>query len=398
MAVYKLFPTKDSTIYSKYPAKNTGLDAIMEASADYSSPIPQVSRYLIQFSQDEIDNLITDTIGEDKFYGNKVNVNLVNYIANIENLNTDTTLEVYAISGSWNMGTGRFNDTPETDNGCSWVYKTYSGSNKWSVDNFSNYVTASYGEVPGGGTWYTASEVGLSITASKTYTYTSDKDLKLNVTNIVTNWYDYSKGSGEAATELPQDLPFELGLEAFPNDGFIIKLGEDDEFQANKYKQAKLQFYSVDTNTIYPPELQFQWEDVVFDTGSSTIPIIQNSELVASLDNNPGEFRRDSVHRFKINCRPRFPSRTYQTSSIYLNQHYLPISSSYAVKDLDTNEFVIDFNDDYTRISADATSSYFDLYMKGLEPERYYQLLLKVPIDNQTLILDDNYYFKVING
>ena len=36
--------------------------------------------------------------------------------------------------------------------------------------------------------------------------------------------------------------------------------------------------------------------------------------------------------------------------------------------------------------------------MKGLEPERYYQILLKVPIENQILILDDNYYFKVVNG
>ena len=191
---------------------------------------------------------------------------------------------------------------------------------------------------------------------------------------------------------------FELGLEAFANDGFIIKLGEETEFEADRYKQPNLKFYSIDTNTIYPPELQIQWEDVVFDTGSSTIPIISNPELVASLDNNPGEFRRDSVHRFKINCRPRFPNRTYQTSSIYLNQHYLPISSSYAVKDLDTNEFVIDFDNNYTRISADETSSYFDLYMKGLEPERYYQILLKVPIGDQVLMLDDNYYFKVING
>ena len=157
------------------------------------------------------------------------------------------------------------------------------------------------------------------------------------------------------------------------------------------YKQAVLKYYSIDTNTIYPPELQFKWEDYLFATASSSIPIINNSELVASLDNNPGEFRRDSVHKFKINCRPRFPARTYQTSSLYLNQHYLPISSSYAVKDLDTNEFVIDFDSNYTRISADATGSYFDLYMKGLEPERYYQILLKVPIENEVIILDDNY-------
>jgi len=39
---------------------------------------------------------------------------------------------------------------------------------------------------------------------------------------------------------------------------------------------------------------------------------------------------------------------------------------------------------------------YFDVYMNGLEPERYYQILIKTTISGTTLILDDNYYFKVI--
>jgi hypothetical protein len=32
MAVYKIFPTADATIYSKFPVKNTGLDEILEVS------------------------------------------------------------------------------------------------------------------------------------------------------------------------------------------------------------------------------------------------------------------------------------------------------------------------------------------------------------------------------
>ena len=375
MAIYKLFPTKDSTIYSKYPAKNTGLDSIIEASVDTDA---KVSRFLVQFSQDEINSLIDDRA----LSGSFMSASLKASIADIKNLNTDTTLEVYPISGSWSMGTGRFNDAPETDNGCSWVFKAYSGSDDWTTSGFEPYSTGSYLEGDeGGGTWYTGSALGLNVTQSQVYNYASDKDLNVDVTGVVRTWYSQSKA---------------LTNDGFNNDGFIIKQSETDE-EGGLYKNAHLQFYSIDTNTIYPPELEFKWEDATFDTGSSEIDIIGNSELVASLDNNPGEFRRDSIHRFKINCRPRFPSRIYQTSSLYLNQHYLPEASSYALKDLDTNEYVIDFDDTYTKISADATSSYFDLYMKGLEPERYYQLILKVPFDNQTIILDDNYYFKIIN-
>jgi hypothetical protein len=67
------------------------------------------------------------------------------------------------------------------------------------------------------------------------------------------------------------------------------------------------------------------------------------------------------------------------------------------VKDLDTNEFVIDFDTTYTQISADSESSFFTIYMNGLEPERYYQILVKTTIDGSTLILDDENYFKVVN-
>ena len=61
-----------------------------------------------------------------------------------------------------------------------------------------------------------------------------------------------------------------------------------------------------------------------------------------------------------------------------LNNYYLPESSSlYAIKDLDNNEMVIDFDSNYTRISSDSVSSYFDVYMNGLQPERYYKILIK---------------------
>jgi len=382
MATYKLFPTKDATIYSRYPTRNTGIDSIIETSTD---PDAKLSRYLVQFSQDEINSLIDTTISSS--YGangsfENIQVRFKNYITTIENLNTTTTIEIFALSDAWEMGTGHYNDTPETDNGCSWTYRSYSGSNPWVTSGWTDNITGSYGDTAGGGSWYYNSTLGLNITPTQIYNYTSNKDLNVDTTGVIKTWYSQSKN---------------LTSEGFDNNGFIVKQSKNDE-EGGLYKQATIKYYSIDTNTIYPPELEFKWDDYLFATASSSIPIINTHDLVATLDNNPGEFRRESVHRFKINCRPKFPLRTYQTSSIYTTQHYLPVSSSYAIKDLDTNEFIIDFDDIYTRISADVTSSYFDVYMKGLEPERYYQILLKVPIDNQVLILDDNYYFKVING
>jgi hypothetical protein len=54
---------------------------------------------------------------------------------------------------------------------------------------------------------------------------------------------------------------------------------------------------------------------------------------------------------------------------------------------LDTNEFVINFDTQYTQISSDSRGNYFDIYMSGLEPERYYKVLIKTEINGSTLIL-----------
>ena len=96
--------------------------------------------------------------------------------------------------------------------------------------------------------------------------------------------------------------------------------------------------------------------------------------------------------------RPQFPVRIFETSSMYTKNHALPTSSYYAIKDLDTNEFVVDFDTQNTQISCDTTGSYFTVYMNGLEPERYYQILVQTTVDNNTIVMDENYYFKVVNG
>ena len=36
--------------------------------------------------------------------------------------------------------------------------------------------------------------------------------------------------------------------------------------------------------------------------------------------------------------------------------------------------------------------------MNGLEPERYYKVVIKTIYDGQTIIVDNNNYFKIING
>jgi len=392
MAIYRIFPTQDATLYSLFPSMNTGLDEIVEATTTtfaFSPPNPQVSRFVMQFSQTEIN----DVFNEFNLTGSSWDSYLNCYIANVSGLGTASVVEAWPLAKSWNMGTGKYLDSPITSDGCSWQFNTYSGSTQWVINGSTgsavitgSYVTASWsGSNYGGGIWFTGSSLTPKFNSTQSLAYGNDVDLNLEVTDIITNWYSSSQ-----FPSVPNQLP---------NYGFIIKQIDSQEFVNNPNQQVELKYFSVDTNTIYPPNLEFRWVDYVFNTGSSTQTIITSSQIYVSLDNNNGTFYSESVQRFRINCRPQFPARAFQTNSIYTTNYYLPPSVSYyAVKDLDTNEFVVPFNSTYTKISADVSSSYFDIYMNGLQPERYYQILLQTTVANNTIVLNNDYYFKVTAG
>jgi hypothetical protein len=362
MAIYKLFPSQDATIYSRYPNKNAGLNEILSVSIEdaQNSGNTQAARTLIQFSSTEIADVINNKIS-----GSVWSASLRGFISEVNGLNSDTTLEIYAVTGSWNMGTGKYSYSPEYTNGVSWYNRLSSGSGAWRTTGFPAGITGSYGSVSGGGNWYTSSY-------TQSFSYYDDKDINIDVTPIVRSWY-----SGSIA-----------------NNGFIIK--QAAEFVNNLLYNINLDYFSRDTHTIYPPQLEIKWRDYLFSTGSLTE--INVFPVTIAVDNNPGIFYPDSDNIFRVNSRPEYPNRVFATASYFTQNYYLPTASYYAIKDLYTNEYVIDFDNQFTQLSVDANGSYFKLYMNGLEPERFYSILIKTTINGSTIIFDDNYYFKVING
>jgi hypothetical protein len=382
MAVYKLFPSKDASIYSFYPVMNTGIDSIIEIgnlNVNYD-PVPQVFRFLVQFDQSEIEDVIDNKIG-----GTNFSSSLKCYIATAQGVIAQTELEVYPVSVPWNNGSGTYLDSPYTTNGVSWRYRTFENGTLWDTGNYPIYVTGSYsGSFLGGGTWYYISTDPYhpNLTPTQSFDYRTTKDLNVDVSDIVKVWYSSSNSIG--------------GYTNIQNNGFIVKWEKAIEFSTSDAVQPIMQFYSVDTNTIYPPCLEIKWEDQAFETGS-LLPIT-TSNFYASLDNNPGIFNPKSINRFRVNTRDEFPARTFQTASLYTTTKYLNSSSMYAIKDLDTNEFIIDFDSQFTKISCDPNGNYFDIYMNGLEPERYYKILIQTSISGSTVVKDDNYYFKIVNG
>ena len=492
MAIYKLFPSQDASIYSAYPAMNTGLDPILDVfnKLPSISPSPQVARSIIKFDQSEIEDVI-DNVAKITGSWDLWSGSLKAYVAKATNIILNSNLEVYPVSGSWNNGSGQYLDNQINGTGVSWVYQAYSGSRPWLQGGFNPLVTGSYSgsNNAGGGNWYTGSggyENIDSLVQTQNFNLRSTKDLNVNVTDTLKVWYSSSKDINPGQIEIS-------------NEGFLLKWEDSKEFITESAVTPQLSFYSVDTNTIYPPCLEIKWRDFTYSTSSGDfkygrtltgsyptneltssiscsytqslpapdsytgdgggatfgatfnsssmlnifvkdlglgykegdvltwtatqlnnldavsgattnavvtvstfdikqLPVLETPDLAIALDSNQGVYYSESINDFRINARPLFPPRTFTTESNYTVNYALPSSSYYAIKDLDTNEYVVNFDKEFTQISCDPTSSYFTVYMNGLEPERYYNILIQTEVDGQTIVMDENYYFKVVNG
>jgi hypothetical protein len=369
MAVYKIFPTADAAIYSKKPDLNAGLDEILEVAVKNSNnptnffvdPVPSepilsddLRRSLVLFSDQDLAKLQSYATGSWKTY-------LRLYLANAENLNTTYSIEIRQVSQSWTMGTGKASDVPATENGVCW-YSTSSFAT--TSASWAGGAGGSYFLTPGGGSWTTAS-------VTQSFDYKSDKDINVDVSQIVSNWWSGSR-----------------------NAGFILK--HPNAIENNSGSYIGLSFFSVDTHTIYPPSLEIRWDDSSYVTGS--LSVLNNSDNVITLANNIGEYKYGTdKFKFRVNARDKYPARVFTTASLYTTNKALPSSSYWAIQDAKTDDIVIDFDTNYTKISCDTTGSYFNLYMNGLEPERYYKVLFKTVLsDGESYEIDNNIMFKII--
>lgn len=359
MAVYKIFASADATLYSAYPEQNTGLDEILEVGCK-NAQIPSgvansaddIRRAVVLFSNEDL-----ATASNLASTGGTYFVSFRLYFANAENLNTTYDLFVAPLTENWDMGTGKFLDSPEIKNGVSWKNKTENVA--WTSPT-DPYITA------GGGAWENA------LMLSQSFGYKDSKDLNIgSLYTIVSKWVS----------------------EEIPNYGLIVKMS--GSIEENSGSLIDLSFFSVDTHTIYPPTLEFKWDDSSYSTGS--LSVVSNNNTIITIPNNPNVFKNDTgKYVFSVNARDKFPARQFTTSSVYLVNKALPSSSYWAIQDVKTEEMVIDFDTNYTKISCNANGSYFPIYMNGLEPERYYKILIKVDLpDGESIDIDGHNIFKI---
>ena len=365
-------PSKDTTIYNDEPTQNTGKDEILEiikkpitAASRSLSPSETayvsasiLSRALIQFDLSYISRSIAaGTITAPRFYLNM-------HVCRVDGQEESSTLYIYPIQtgSSWVQGIGKRWDGVIREEGASWTasdgevptYWALSGSN--FIDTGSLTATASL--------WPNQN----NFTDSEIYTYEL-ADLRADVSNIVNRWFSGSE-----------------------NNGFLIKRSVSEEEDVKDY--GIIQFYSSDTHTVYGPTLEVAWDDSAFATG--TLVASNIDDMFIYTKNLKEQYNNREKARIKVGTRELFPSKSYADSNPYLHQKYLPTSSYYSVIDSFTAETIVPFDTGSTKISCDSNGNFFNIWMNGFQPERFYKLRVKVVSGSSENIFDIPTNFKVV--
>jgi hypothetical protein len=360
--MHKFFTSSfDTSIYLQQPEQNAGRDEILEVGKLYYGSSKDITRTLIKFDTGSIKSEIT-SIGTGSWQ-----TYLVLRSANSQEIPLEYSIFANAVSQSWTMGTGTKFDNITSD-GISWKYRD--GINSWQ-DNVTAgtavFVAGTTGSANAeGGTWF--------ITGSATQSFSNEPDdIRMNVTNIMHQWVSGS----------------------LKNNGFIVRHSIDVE--NNDLDYGLLKFFSKETNTIYEPKLELVWDDSSFVTGSLT-PVTGSAsdDYKVVVTNLKNEYSKNTKVKIRVKGRDMFPYKTFGTTFGYDQAKYLPLGSTYyQIEDYITNEIIVPFGD-YSKLSCDSTSNYFNLDTSTYAADRVYRLKIKIVQNGITDIIDDKLTFKII--
>ena len=416
-----ILPTQDTWISSGSSTitgeslrdKNFGSDEILQINKIFqNNSFEYQTRALVDFSGPEFTSVSQSIVDGD------IPTNAQFYLRLFETEGVSESSEEYILNAfplynSWKEGFGKSTDNPRNTFGDSWLNRddregataiswslrdaildaegevAYDGGSD-GVSFYEYYVQfqnagQTFGNISGsellcgddsgGGVWIKSQGYYASQSFSSEIS-----DIDMNVTDMVNKWLD-----GQA-----------------DNYGMILKFSGSQEDNQSTF--GNLKFFSKESKTIFQPKLEVRWDNHVACSGSNTGSL--NELTMSGLADNYLYMRglRDSYKgtekvKFRVGARKRYIQKSFQTTVQSITDSYITEkSSSYAIKDVATDEFIVPFSE-YTYLSCDDSGPYFTQWLNGFYPDRKYKILLKLKTDDgQEKIFDDNFKFNIEGG
>ena len=335
-------PLQDASIYEQVPSRNTGADEILEVGKTRETG--GAARALIQF---DVSKFIAPS-------GSEFFLNL--RIAHAEKFQRNQTVEFYVVSESWDEGTGFFEqDLVNPRDGASWINRT---AVAWTNGN----GTASLG----GGTG--------SLVETSSFDW-KPTDIRLNVTELVSNWI--ASGSFSGSTD----------------NGLLIKIPSADE--TSSAVNTNIRFFSRNTHTVYPPTLEAVWNTQTINVAPNCGLSLAPEEIEIFVQNLRPEMTSGSTHRIRFGVRGSNIVKNFTNAARFQGGFFLPSGSHIGVQDAATNAFIVPF-DAGSLLSADNTGSYFDLKIENMYINRTYKILVRSTKPWGTEVIDTGHTFRVV--
>ena len=375
------YSNKDSWISELSESQNYGGDEVLELHKAFSGDsLTGVTRVLVHFNMTEISKSVNlGTIPGDAEYKLRM------YSTETSELPANYEIDSFALSQSWEEGTGKLNSNPALQDGVTWKnYDHRTSGFIWELDSVGLSTSGSTSDrldVTGGGTWYT----GSGFQSNQSFSYQTP-DIDMDITDIVHKWIT---GSYSAGNEFPDGIP---------NNGLLLKYS--GSYESSSAYRGDLKFFSSNTHTIYSPKIEVKWNDAVVSDNTGSMEAI---DVTGDVDNFiyvksiREEYRENETVKFRVGARKKYVGRTFSTSVQTITGSYIPTGSGfYSIKDVVTDETIIPFGQ-FTSMSVDSNSNYFKQDLNTFQPNRVYKILLKLKYDDgQEHIIDDDYTFKVV--
>lgn len=368
--IKSIYADSDNTIYEKTGSLNAGIDSVLELTKVSSSAGIHTSRILIKFPLDAVSSSVASgKINNPRFY-----LNL--YQAGAFEVPREYKIIAFPVSQSWDEGQGRILEPTALNaferQASSWIYRDKQATSieyitsrdtQWTSRSLAEGSEMVFNSVTGGGTWFSDYYGTQSFEHETT-------DLRMDVTPAIQYLLTGSR----------------------PNDGLILLRSGSQETDSTNY--GLLRFFSRQTNTVYQPRLEVVYDDSTFDT--SGLSELASDSSVVYLKNLKHEYSTKENPKIRVVGRDRYPTKTFSTQSNFKDIKFLPTSSYYGVKDALTEEFIIPYSNQGTRLSCDSSGNFMKMEMSSFMPERYYKLCFQVTqSDSSVVVYDENFYFKV---
>jgi len=366
--IWSIPALQDTTIYEKDQYRNAGLDQILELrrEGNFTTSSFTESRILMKFDISQLPTILS----QNGISINDISASLKLYTAQEYELPATRTIEVKALVNNWKNGSGfhyfpaGIQNSDSTTDGATWITTQGTGSAIWST---GSGIDTNYNKNPGGASWYTSSIV------SQSFSYKTQDDVNLDVTQIVKNWVN----------------------NVYDNNGVAITL-KNSELTGSNIPNTNIQFHSCDTHTVYEPHLYISWTgSLTYSTGSLGAMTFEDDPIVYVRSFN-AEFLKDKKNRILIASRPKYPRPAFTQNSTFAGIKALPKNSYYQIKDAHNDQIIIPYSE-ATKINTNTSGSYFDFYTTMMYPERYYKFEIQANFTDFTDYFSSNeFIFKIV--